>query len=262
MIKAFILILFVASIKWTFAQVEDSKKVMEYNKPKFYEDFLNFQSTKPGMTRLDIFLEIPYSEMHFVKTGNAFQSDYSVTISVFAEDKEKLIDEKLWDEKINVKDFRQTSEGSNYNISIKSFDLKPDKYYIRTSVDDKDTKNSIVSANMYTIRDLTLHPNISDVMFIAKETVVEGSTKILPNVTRQLNVQKEGIPLFFEIYTDIPQKLKMNYVVNEGKKEIYSDTVLENLDSGKTQVFHNIKIKGLGLGTYLVNLKLLDPGTM
>jgi len=256
-----LIILFITSVQGAFAQFEDVNKERENIRPKYYQDFLNFQSSKPGMTRLDIFIEVPYSAMHFVKTGDNFQSEYSVSISIFAEDKEKLIEEKIWDEKINVNDFHQTSAGSNYNISIKSFDLKPDKYFIRTAVDDKDTKKSYVSTNMYTIRDLYALPNISDLMFIAKETVVAGSRKILPNVTRQLNVQKEGIPLFFEVYSNVPQKLKMEFVVSEGEKKIIlADTVYKDIDSGKTKVFHNIQMQGLGLGNYLVSLKLLDAG--
>jgi GWxTD domain-containing protein len=96
-------------------------------------------------------------------------------------------------------------------------------------------------------------------MFIAKESVVSGSKKILPNVTRQINVQKEGIPLFFEVYTSKPQKVKMEFKVSEGEKKIILiDTLYKDVDSGKTQVFHNIKIRDLGLGSYLVDLKLLN----
>ncbi len=257
--KAFFLILFIASIQGAYAQVEDSKKDLAFSKPKYYQDFLNFKSSKPGLTRLDIFIEVPYSEMHFVKAGDIFQSEYGVTISIFAEDKEKLVEEKLWDEKINVKDFQQTTAGNNYNISIKQFELKPAKYFIRTAVEDKDTKKSFVSTNMFTLRDFDSLPNISDLMFIAKENIVAGSRKILPNVTRQLNIQREGIPLFFEVYTIMPQKMEMEFIISEGtKKVIYTDTLSQDLDSGKTQVFHNIKVKDLGLGNYLVSLKLLD----
>jgi len=257
--KAFLFILFLSSLQVTFGQFEDVNKEREFARPKYYQDFLNFQSAKTGYTRLDIFIEVPYSAMQFVKTGEKYESDYSVTISVFAEDKETLVDEKLWDEQINVNDFKQTTGGNNYNISIKSFDLKPAKYFIRTAIDDKDTKKSYVSTNMFTLRDLDSLPNISDLMFIAQETIVAGSRKILPNVTRQLNVEKEGIPLFYEIYNDKPQKLKMEYIISEmEKKVIFADTVYKDIDSGKTQVFHNIKLKGLGLGNYLVRVKILD----
>jgi len=257
--KAFFFILFFASVHSTFAQFEDVNKEREFSKPKYYQDFLNFHSDKPDMTRLEIFIEVPYSEMNFVKVGDNFQSNYSVTISIFAEDKEKLIEEKIWDEKINVQDFRQTTLGNNYNISIKTFDLSPGKYFIRTEVDDNDTRKAFISTNMFTLRNLDSLPNVSDIMFIAKETVVAGSKKILPNVTRQLNVQKEGIPLFFELYADRRQKVKMEFKVSEGEKKVLlADTVYKEIDSGKTQVFEHLKINDLGLGNYLMSMTLLD----
>jgi GWxTD domain-containing protein len=254
-------ILFFAVLGNAFAQDADLKKENGPVRVRYYQDLLNFRSAKLGMTRLDVFIEIPYSEIHFIKLNNLFESDYTTTISIFAEDKEKLIEEKLWDEKITVNDFPQTISKSNFNISVKSFDLIPGNYFIRTSVEDKDSKHAISSSNMYTIRDFSSLPNISDLMFIAKQTVVAGSNKILPNITRDISVQNDGISLFFEIYANAPQKLKLEFMVSEGnKKIIMTDTLCKDIDSGKTQVFHNVRVKGLGLGTYLVGLKLLDSG--
>src|ERR1035437_6127102 len=242
-----------------FAQVEDSKKEQGIVKVKYYQDFLNFRSSKPGMTRLDVFLQVPYNEIQFVKKADQFESQFTATVSVFAEDKEKLIQEKSWDEKIDVKEFPHTTSPSNFNISIKSFDLPPGKYFIRTSVEDKDSRKTYIANNMFTIRDLNTLPNISDIMFIAKQTMVAGSNKILPNVTRDISVQKDGIPLFFEIYSTSPDKIILEFDVSDKEKKlVYSDTLSRNIDSGKVQIFHNVKVSGLGLGTYLIGVTLKD----
>ena len=186
------IILFVALLTATFysafAQVEEPKKDKGFVKVKYYQDFLNFRSAKPGMTRLDVFLEVPYNEIQFVKINDQFESKYTATVSIFAEDKVKLIEEKTWDEKIDVKEFPHTTSATNFNISIKSFDMVPGKYFIRTSIEDKDSKKTFTSTNMFTIRDLNTLPNLSDLMFIAKQTAVAGSNKILPNVTRNISV--------------------------------------------------------------------------
>ena len=112
---------------------------------------------------------------------------------------------------------------------------------------------------MFTIRDLNTIPNLSDLMFIAKQTMVAGSNKILPNVTRDISVQKDGIPLFFEIYSASSGKIILEFDVSDKEKKlIYSDTLSRNIDSGKVQVFHNVKVNGLGLGTYLISATLKD----
>ena len=259
MIKILFVVFFAAVFCTAFAQAEDTKKDLANVKVKYYQDFLNFRSSKPGMTRLDVFIEVPYNEIQFVKKADLFESKYTATVSIFAEDKEKLIEEKTWDEKIDVQDFPHTTSATNFNISIKSFDMPSGKYFIRTSIEDKDSRKTFTSGNMYTIRDLILLPNLSDIMFIAKQTVVNGNNKILPNITREISVQKDGIPLFFELYSDKSHKINLVFEVSElNKKIVYSDSVSQVIDSGKTQVFETLKVKGLGLGTYLISVKLKD----
>ena len=257
--KILFLVISIVAYLSAYAQVDNSPKDKAIVKPKYYQDFLNFRSAIPGMTRLDIFIQVPYNEIQFVKKADQFESQYTATISVFAEDKEKLIEEKSWDETIDIKDFPHTTISSNFNISIKSFDLTPGKYFIKTSIEDKDSRKTYTANNMFTIRDLNILPNISDVMFIAKQTMVAGSNKILPNITRDISVQKDGIPLFFEIYSASHGKVILEFEVsNKDKIIVYSDTLFRNIDSGKVQIFHNIKANGLGLGIYLVSVNLKD----
>jgi GWxTD domain-containing protein len=252
-------VLLTAALYSLFAQDEDPKRDKGIVKVKYYQDFLNFRSSKLSMTRLDIFIQVPYNEIQFVKKADQFESQYTATISIFAEDKETLIEEKSWDEKIEVKDFPHTTSPSNFNISIKSFDLPPGKYFIRTSIEDKDSRKTYTSANIFTIRDLTTLPNLSDLMFIAKQTMVAGSNKILPNITRDISVQKDGIPLFFELYSNSPGKIILEFDVSDKEKKIvYSDTLSRSIDSGKTQIFHNVKVKSLSLGIYLIGATLKD----
>src|ERR1035437_2545069 len=256
--KILLVVLFTAALCSSFAQ-EESSKDKGYVKVKYYQDFLNFRSSKPGMTRLDIFIQVPYNEIQFVKKADQFESQYTATVSIFAEDKEKLIQEKSWDEKIDVKEFPHTTSPSNFNISIKSFEIPPGKYFIRTSIEDKDSRKTYTASNMFTIRDLDTLPNLSDIMFIGKQTMAAGSNKILPNITRDISVQKDGIPLFFEIYSTSPGKIILEFDVSDKEKKlVYSDTLSRNIDSGKVQIFHNVKVSGLGLGTYLIGVTLKD----
>jgi GWxTD domain-containing protein len=255
-----VLFVFVSCLASAQEEMNKDKRIV---KVKYYQDFLNFRSAKPGMTRLDIFIEVPYNEIQFVKKNDLFESKYTATVSIFAEDKEKLIEEKSWDEKIDVADFPHTTSPTNFNISIKSFDMPPGKYFIRTSIEDKDSRKDFVSSNMFTIRDLSTFPNISDLMFVAKQTMVAGSNKILPNVTREISVQKDGIPLFLELYSNAPSKIRLEfYVSDKEKKLLYTDTLSRNIDSGKTQIFHNVKVNGLGLGTYLIGVSIKDTNNV
>ena len=99
-----------------FAQVENEygRKPSGNFNPKYYQDFLNFSSDKGDNTRVDVYIQVPYTTIQFVKVPAGFEGAYSVTVSVFDEDKEKLLVEKTWREKINSKDFEQTISKSIY----------------------------------------------------------------------------------------------------------------------------------------------------
>jgi len=251
------LLLFIQTIP---AQIENIYEKNHGNSlPKYYQDFLNFASDQEGKTRVDVFIQVPYMEIQFVKSPKGFSAAYTVTVSEFDEDKEKLLVEKSWKEKIDAIDFEQTVSKNNYNLSLKSFNLTPEMYFITTSVEDEDSHKKYSSENLYKVRDLSEKISVSDVMLISKQTQVEGSNKILPNVSRNITSERDGIPLFFEIYSDKPSDVKLEFKVkDDDEKVVHQETIEKHLDTGRTQVIHTIKQDSLGLGNYMVAISLFD----
>jgi GWxTD domain-containing protein len=255
-----IFLIFFFSLDFTFAQVENVyPKNKQVGTPKYFQDFLNFASDQVNKTRVDVFIQVPYNEIQFVRNPNGFTASYMIMVSVYDENKERLLVEKSWREKIEVKDFELTASKSNFNLSLRSFNLEPAKYFIRTSVEDEDSKKTYSSENVYTVRDLSIDISISDVMLIARQTLVEGSNKILPNVSRNLTAQKDGIPVFFEIYSKSPKEVKIVYTIKDkDQKEAFTISEVKELDSGRTQVIYTINDIMLGLGVYSLDVKIVD----
>jgi GWxTD domain-containing protein len=263
-----ILITFILLTVSLNAQVENLKKPGPIQpRANFYLDILSFNSDKAGESRVDIFVQVPYPEVQFVKAGEVFSAGYTTTISVFDEPKEKIIDEKIWSEKISAKDFDQTISKNNYNLSMRSFYLAPGKYFIRSSVEDKESGKSFVQENVYIIKDFTVHPAISDILLISRLTPDNNGSvstnnnlkanKILPNISKNVSMKRDGLSFFFEIYSDSSQDIKLNYQIadNEDKAVVNRDTT-QHVDSGKTQVvytFVNVELE-LGLFRLKVNM--------
>jgi len=254
-INIFLIILFAPAI--ISAQVESSFGI-ENRDAVYYQDFLNFAGEKSIQTRVDVFIQVPYNEIQFVKTEKGFAAGYSVTISVFNEDKSTLLSEKTFNEKIEIKNFEQTISGSNFNLSLRSFNLSSGTYLIRTEIEDKDSRKTSSSENKFEVRDFTGSSGISDMMLVAKKTVLDGSNKILPNVSRNVLTKKEGIPLFFEVYKNQPGDVKINFKIFENENRIYDSTEVKKIDSGTTQIFFTIKELELGLGNYIIQLAVVD----
>jgi GWxTD domain-containing protein len=257
--KIFLIFLFLSA---SHAQVENVYNKNQNNfLPKYYQDFLNFDSEQQGKTRIDIFIQVPYTEIQFIKTSGGFSASYTVTVSVFDEDKENLIVEKSWKEKIDASEFDQTISKNNFNLSLKSFHLDPGMYSITTSVEDEDSHKKYTSDNKYKVRDLSEKPSVSDLMLVSRQTPAEGNTKnkLLPNVSRNITSERDGIPMFFEIYADVQQRVEIDFKIKDNDKNIvHQEKITKDLDTGRTQIIHTIKSVPLGLGNYEVTVDIND----
>jgi hypothetical protein len=88
------------------AQIENSEKYNRFNqREKFFVDALNFSSEDEGKTRIDVFVQVPFNEVQFIKKEERFEANYSLQVSIFTPEKNKLIMEKMWNEKISSSDF-------------------------------------------------------------------------------------------------------------------------------------------------------------
>jgi len=209
--------------------------------------------------RLDFFIHVPYNAVQFIKTGQGFEAAYTVTVSVFDEEKKNLITEKIWNEKIVAISFELTTSPENFNLGHRSFELTPGVYSIKTSLLDKDSKNEYSSENKVIIKQFTPVPAVSDIMLIAKRTMVEGNSKIIPNVSRSIVTDRDPLSTFFEIYSDTVSKFLAEYeIFDEKENSVYKSTKEVEVKDGNNQLFNDIDSLNLDLGKNLLKITLKD----
>jgi len=210
-------------------------------------------------SRLDFFIQVPYNAVQFVKTGQGFEAAYTVTVSVFDEGQKNLITEKIWNEKIVAISFELTNSPENFNLGHRSFELAPGVYSIKTSMFDKDSKNEYSSENKIAIKQFTTVPSLSDIMLISKRTMVEGNSKIIPNVSRNIVTDRDPLSTFFEIYSDTISNLFVDYeIFDENETSVYKSTKEVGIKKGNNQIFNNIDSLVLDLGKNLLKISLRD----
>jgi hypothetical protein len=126
-----------------FAQVEYSAGVNpNTGNVTFSFDVANHKSAVKDKTRIDVFVEVPYSSIQFTKKENSYNAGYGVTLTFLDEDKKNILSERFWKEKVTTDDFNQTLTKSNFNLSYKTYDLISGKYVLRCSVEDSDSRRS------------------------------------------------------------------------------------------------------------------------
>ena len=149
-----LLILLLASFITISAQVEQSRSQNPYTiGPSFYIDLANYEGTLEGKTRVDVFIQVPYENLSFIRSGNGYFASYSITLTFYTEDKESIIFESLWTEKVQVESFSSTESKQGHNLSYRKSELAPGKYLMKCAVEDLQSKQNVVIESIANIKE-------------------------------------------------------------------------------------------------------------
>jgi len=252
-----IIIMLIFSVGLIYSQTNYSK-LYSSNRVKYYHDYLNFMNDD-GQSRIDLFIQVPFKEIQFIKSSQGFEGGYSVTVSIYQDDKETLIFEKIWTEKIISPSFKKSISRENFNLSFRSINLVPGEYFIKTNVADRESHQEYLSERMFKVIDYKVKPAISDILLSANKKNNSDKSKIIPNISRNISNSKDGLNFFFEVYTDSSTVSNIEFhIADKNKKIIYSKSKRQTFNETKTQIYYSINDTTLNFGTYLLTVILKD----
>ncbi len=250
----FIILLLISST--IVAQVEYSRGVVAVGDfPGFYIDAANYKSDQPGKTRIDVFLQIPYQNLQFVKHKGKFQAKYSVTLSFYDEDKDDLLLEKVWNAKITVPSFEIASSENNFKYDYRSFDLDPETYTMECNLYDKDSKKEYTVDAVIELKEFDKEIQFSDLIFIDAEI----DSQIIPNISNTVESTDSSLSFFYEIYSDKDQILNLKYEIENSEEDIiYNASVAQKILQGTNFIKHKLEGTSVSLGKYRLIAKAVD----
>ena len=253
-----ILILFSTSL--IVAQVENSGSIDQRNfYPVFYIDAANYKSTEIGKTRVDIFIQVPYSSLQFILDNGKYLAKYSVQLSLYDKDNNKKIIERIWNEDVTVNSFEETKSQLSYNYSYKNFVVEPGIYQLRCELTDRDSRKNYVVNAVANVAEFANDLNLSDIIFITKLIKTQQGNQIVPNVSHEVTRNDSLIQFFYEVYSSKQIEVKLTYRVRDKNGEfIYSDSRKEIIDSGKTRIYDKVSGRSFSLGSYDLFVQLTD----
>jgi len=259
--RSLLLFLLIASL--LPAQVEESTgKLDDLGLPKFHYELLNYKDDSSGLTRVDLLVQVPFNALQFVKDGANFRADYSVTASVYDEEKEKLLKENVWNEKVIAQDFDQTHSRSNFNLGLKSFKLKPGDYVFVISVEDKESRKISDTETKFTVREFEGSIDVSDLVFIGSQKIIDGKEKVYPNLSKIVSTSQGKLMVYAEVYADASTLALMTYtIVSKDNKTMVSKTSDKDLQKGVNRITIETDSIALPLDNYRFKLNLEDLNT-
>lgn len=253
----FLLILICASFNGTLNSQNEFPPVELPDLPQFYFDALCYDSDEIGITRLDIYIEVPYESVNFTKEGDNFHASYEISLSVY-DSIETLIDEKWWTEKLEVKDYNQTVSPTTSNLSQRSFPLAPGLYYVAVQIKDNETNKLFRQKKKVNVRRFYDMPfSLSDIMLVSNLKIDSGKTIVFPNISGNVGNLRDTFYLFFETYNkiDTGSAYFLANIHNMKGDIVQSDSFEYQIGIKKQSCFHKVVTSKLIAGDYLLQIK-------
>ncbi|MBN2010311.1 GWxTD domain-containing protein [candidate division KSB1 bacterium] len=227
--------------------------------PEFYYDIINVASSETGKSRINLYFEIPYDELQFVRTDSSYIAKYELTVVVYDKDGEQ-VDGKIWEEAIEVTNYSLTNSRKNYSLTNTFFHLDPDDIRVSIGLMDLDTQKTGFRKTRLDLRDFSDQKfAVSDVTFTDQLEIDSlGIKSIHPQVADYIRATGSQLFCYFEIYstdTKKNQAFDISYTLTDSKKhEVLKESYLRRRDSSRTMEYFAIDRSVLTHGRYTLEV--------
>ncbi len=240
------------------AQVEYSKGANKTTDvPLFSIDAANYKSKSPGKTKVDFFVQVPYSEIQFVKRSDGFFASYNVTLTFMDKDKSTILSERIWKEQILEKEFNRTIAKNNYNLSYKTYDILPGEYHFKCTVEDLDSRRTAIHEFPFKVEDISDSLGLSNLILVSDMLINSNGETIIPNVSKIVTSNIDSLQFYFDVYSDKEQQVYLEYILHDIKADRTTKTLdPRNVKQGVNSFFSTLPNTEFKLGDYSLKIIL------
>jgi GWxTD domain-containing protein len=243
------IVMLVCALLPAAAQVE---VIQKEEIPPYNIDAISFASSTSKQSRIDVFVQVPYEKLAFVRKDNGYRASYEMTIDVL-DSTGRLVNEKLWTEEVNAESFEQSISPTAYSLVQRMFEVPAGAYSVVTIMRDNETRESQRLQRALTVTDYAASPfALSDIMLVSRMSVNGDKRTIVPSVSPNVGLIPDAFHIFFEAYNEAKlDSVKFVVDIMNEKQEKTSETMqIQHLRPGRNQVFMKIDNDSLPIGDY------------
>ncbi|MBN1155445.1 GWxTD domain-containing protein [candidate division KSB1 bacterium] len=239
----------------SYPQVE-LKPARSYDLVEIAYDLVNVSSSEPGMSRLNIYLEISYDDLQFIKTNEIFEANYELSVVIYDADGDQ-VDGKIWQRQVTVTSYDATNSQQDYIFDHSNFHLEPGEYEVVISLTDANTKQSYAIRQKVLLKDFSERTfSLSDITLTNNVEVDSlGVKSIKPIISSFVRTVGNELFAYFEVYTDtvLDKMLKYEYkIINSDRKVVEKNVYERRLNLKRTLEYFKIDKNKLGHGVYSI----------
>ena len=220
----------------------------------FYFDAITVISDQPGKSRIETYIQVPYTELHFLKIGEQYLARYETTIQVLNADNNQVA-ERSWKSEVSVTDFDLTTSDKKFSLAHQSLDVPPGHYELDAEIYTPENQKRTTQRKSLLVSDFGKDElSFSDIMLVSRLSKANEKTEVVPNVSGTFIRNSGSIYLFFEAYhvSPIDSLFLVGHIYNSEKKEVWRREQAEPPSESKIQVLMKVDSMSFPAGPYLV----------
>lgn len=199
--------------------------------PEFDADAVAVRADDGANARVDVYTKIPYQSLRFLRTDEGFAARYTVSVDVYQTDPEGrpqgLALSRMWERTVEAPSYEVTQSDTLFDFATQALELAAGYYALEVQVEDG-------ASNRQFVRDLPLEiasfarPVAMSGLLLA-DRYDEAGRVLSPNVSNIIGTDQEDFTVFYEVYAQQPQRLRVQYEVRKQRPERQRPAMLRRL---------------------------------
>ncbi len=269
-LRRFALLLALAALCCPAAQAQEL--------PAFDVDAVTVRGDAGGDSRLDVYTKVSHALLNFTNVATGYQARYQVSLDVYRVDargrQQSFVANRVWDRTLAARDYAATRSDQLTDRTTQSLDLAPGRYLLQFRLEDGTTHRAYTQEVTTTVRDLSGRVALSDLILI--ESFDAASNTISPTVDSRVGTDEAQIKVFYEMYADDAQSVRVTREVVRARNRSAVRTVLGLADAPSTDVAYTnvapttlragrnpfvvtVPLDNLRTGDYVVRVRVERP---
>jgi GWxTD domain-containing protein len=229
-------------------------------------DVLTYPGDSAGTSRVEVYLEIPYTNLQFINQGGFFGAGYELSISAY-DTAGNLVIEKYWTGKVEVDSLAEIRTHRPGEILEKTLALAPGRYAVTVQLRDVETDRANPTRLRITVPDYSAGEfMLSDVMLVKDVVAGEGGKKMItPNIPAIISDSRDSFYVFLQLTNNlgVDSGRIIAEILDRGRTTLSGDTIAVSLRRGENSLVEFIRPGNLGVGEFTLRMSALPvPDTL
>lgn len=235
--------------------------------PTFRINWGQFFDISKNLNRLEVYYQVFNSDLLFIRNGDSFRADYTLSASVYDNDNAPIANQSR-NKEIVTKQYLKTLSLADFRTGQFNFDLPPGKYKIDCHLVDNNSRKTMKESLEATLINYdNRNPQISGIEFVyAADTILYDSAffknglTIIPNVGRLYGEDSSSsLNYYFEVYQgklesdDIQIETK---ILDQKLNTVYNDTLSAEFEDSFLAQYRKTALRNLKQGEYTLEIIL------